>query len=75
MQKESRGLMGTMFKWMFILFNLFMAVMVYMSMGNTDDSASVVQVFAGMGISMLAMMWIAGIIVLGGFTYLTRVKV
>lgn len=74
MEKESRGFIGTMFKWMFILFNVFMAALVYMSMGNTDESGTSVQLFAGMGISMLAMMWIAGIIVLGGFAYFTRAK-
>ncbi len=74
MEKKSRGLIGTMFKWMFVLFNIFMAVMAYMSMGNTDESGTVVQIFAGMGIGMLIGMWIAGFIVLGGFTYFTRVK-
>ena len=74
MEQESRGFIGTMFKWMFILFNIFMAVMVYMSMGHTEESGSVVQLGAGMGIGMLAAMWMAGFIVLGAFTYFTRAK-
>jgi len=74
MEKESRGLVGTLFKWMFIAFNVMMAIMVYMSMGHTEESNTAVQVGAGMGISMLAMMWAAGFIVLGAFTYFTRAK-
>jgi hypothetical protein len=74
MEKESRGLIGTVFKWMFILFNIGMAIMMYMSMGHTEDSGTAVQVGAGMGISMIGMMWLAGFIVLGAFTYFTRAK-
>jgi preprotein translocase subunit SecG len=74
MAQESRGFIGTMFKWMFILFNIFMAVLVYMSMGHTEESGTAVQVGAGMGIGMLAGMWIAGIMVLGAFAYFTRAK-
>ena len=74
MEKESRGLLGTIFKWMFIAFNVMMAIMVYLSMGHTEESNTAVQWGAGMGISMLGMMWAAGLIVLGAFTYLTRVK-
>ena len=71
---ESRGLIGTIFKWMFIAFNIMMAIMVYLSMGHTEESNTAVQVGAGMGISMLAMMWATGFIVLGAFTYFTRAK-
>lgn len=74
MEEKSRGFIGTMFKWMFVAFNIFMAIMMYMSMGHTDESNTAVQVSAGMGISMIAMMWVAGIIVLGAFTYFTRAK-
>jgi len=74
MEKESRGLVGTIFKWMFIAFNVMMAIMVYMSMGHTEESNTAVQVGAGMGISMLGMMWAAGFVVLGAFTYFTRAK-
>jgi len=74
MAQESRGLMGTMFKWMFILFNIFMAIIVYMSMGHTEESGTAVQLGAGMGIGMLLAMWVAGLMVLGGLTYFTRAK-
>ena len=74
MEKESRGLVGTLFKWMFIAFNVMMAIMVYMSMGHTEESNTAVQVGAGMGLGMLGMMWAAGFIVLGAFTYFTRAK-
>ena len=38
MEKESRGLMGTAFKWMLIVFNVMMAIMVYLSIGHTEES-------------------------------------
>jgi hypothetical protein len=59
---------------MFILFNVMMAIMVYISMGHTEESNTAVQVGAGMGISALGMMWLAGFMVLGAFTYFTRAK-
>lgn len=74
MATESRGLVGTLFKWMFIAFNIMMAIMVYMSMGHTEESNTAVQVGAGMGIGMLGMMWAAGFVVLGAFTYFSRAK-
>jgi len=72
--KKERSLMGSMFKWMFILFNLFMLALVYMTQTSTDDSNMLVSLGGGMGIAMLAGMWIMGAMVLGGFTYFTRVK-
>ncbi|CAA6821760.1 MAG: Seryl-tRNA synthetase, class IIa [uncultured Sulfurovum sp.] len=74
LEKPSRGFIGTGFKWMFILFNIFMFGLMYMSMGNTEESNNIVQFAAGMGISMLIAMWVMGNVILGGITYLTRVK-
>jgi len=51
-----------------------MAIMMYMSMGHTDESNTVVQLGADMGLSMIGMMWAAGFIVLGALTYFTRAK-
>ncbi|CAA6798399.1 MAG: Unknown protein [uncultured Sulfurovum sp.] len=73
MEKE-RSFIGSMFKWMFILFNLFMLALVYMSQTSTDESSALVTFGAGLGIAMLAGMWLMGAIVLGWFTYITRVK-
>jgi hypothetical protein len=72
--KKERSLIGTMFKWMFILFNLFMLALVYMTQTSTDESNMLVSIGGGMGIAMLAGMWIMGVMVLGGFTYFTRAK-
>ena len=72
--KKERSLIGSMFKWMFILFNLFMLAMVYMTQTSTDDSNFLVSLGGSMGIAMMAGMWIMGAIVLGAFTYFTRVK-
>jgi len=74
MEEKSRGLIGTLFKWAFIAFNVMMAIMMYMSMGHTDESNAAVQLGAGMGLSMIGMMWAAGFIVLGALTYFTRAK-
>ena len=74
MEKESRGQLGTLFKWMFIVFNVMMAGMVYFGIGYTEESNTVIQIGAGMGISMLGMIWAAGLVVLGALTYFTRVK-
>ena len=74
MEKESRGFMGTSFKWMFIAFNIMMAIMVYLTTGSTEDSSTIVKFFSSMGFTMLISMWVMGNIVLGAFTYFTRVK-
>ncbi|HIP28084.1 MAG TPA: hypothetical protein EYG82_02805 [Sulfurovum sp.] len=74
MEKESRGFMGTSFKWMFIAFNIFMAVMMYLGMSSTEESSYIVKLAANMGMGMLGGMWVMGDIVLGAFTYFTRVK-
>jgi preprotein translocase subunit SecG len=72
--KKERSLIGSMFKWMFILFNLFMLALVYMTQKSTDESNVLVSTSADMGTAMMAGMWIMGAIVLGGFTYFTRAK-
>ena len=72
--KKERSFIGSMFKWMFILFNLFMLAMVYMTQTSTDESNALVATGADMGTAMMAGMWIMGAIVLGGFTYFTRAK-
>ena len=72
--KKERSFLGTIFKWMFILFNLFMLGVVYLTQTSTDESNIIVSVGAGMGIAMLAGMWLMGAIVLGAFTYWTRVE-
>jgi preprotein translocase subunit SecG len=71
---QERSLLGKMFKWMFILFNLFMLALVYMTQTSTDESNVLVSIGAGMGIAMLAGMWMMGAIVLGAMTYFTRAK-
>jgi uncharacterized membrane protein (DUF485 family) len=72
--KKERSFIGSMFKWMFILFNVFMLVLVYMTQTSTDESNVLVSTGANMGIAMMAGMWIMGAIVLGAFTYFTRAK-
>ena len=74
METQSRGFMGTSFKWMFIAFNIFMAIMMYLGMSSTEESSYLVKLAANMGMGMLGGMWVMGDIVLGAFTYFTRVK-
>ena len=74
MEKESRGFMGTSFKWMFIIFNVMMAIMMYLGMSSTEESGAIVKFASNMGMGMLGGMWVMGDIVLGAFTYFTRVK-
>ena len=73
MQKE-RGFIGGMFKWMWILFNLFMLVLVYLTQIATQESNGFVETVGSMGIGMFIAMWVMGNMVLGGFTYFTRAK-
>ena len=70
--KKERSFIGSMFKWMFILFNIFMLAMVYMTQTSTDESNALVSTGADMGTAMMAGMWIMGAIVLGAFAYFTR---
>ena len=74
MENKSRGLLGILFKWAFIVFNVMMAIMMYLSMGHTEESNTAVKVGADMGITMVGMMWLSGFIVLGTLTYFTRAK-
>ena len=74
METKSRGFMGTSFKWMFIIFNIMMAIMLYLGMSSTEESSYIVKLMANMGMGMLVTMWIMGDIVLGAFTYFTKAK-
>ena len=71
---QSRGFIGSSFKWMFIIFNVMMAIMVYLGMSSTEESTYIVKLAANLGIDMLIGMWVMGDIVLGAFTYFTRAK-
>jgi len=45
-----------------------------LGMSSTEESSYLVKLAANMGMGMLGGMWVMGDIVLGAFTYFTRVK-
>jgi hypothetical protein len=79
---RKRGFFGIIFKWLFILFNLLMAVWLFAywaqlgGMKTASDAERVGQAIGGtIGTGMLLFFWVAGAIILGLFTLLTRGKV
>lgn len=78
---RKRGFFGKIFKALFVLFNLAMAlwVVVYLgSIGKMVDGAASSAEAAGvtiggtLGTGMLIFIWVAGTVILGLFTLLTR---
>lgn len=79
LKKPTRGFFGQIFKWLFILFNIFMAFAIYSGMSGvseavaTDTTGGAI-VGAGIGISMLLGLWVMGDIILGFFVLFTKPK-
>jgi hypothetical protein len=75
LRKPKRGIMGTIFKWLFILFNLFMLLWIW-SAGKvaSDVQNSAEAVGAGVGITLIFILWALGVIILGAMTYFTKAK-
>lgn len=79
---RKRGLMGKIFKWLFILFNIFMAwafIQGLIGLGEapeptTDAGKTGHTVGAAIGILMLLAIWGFGDIILGMLTLFTRGK-
>ena len=78
-----RGLFGKLFKWLFILFNILMAIWVFsywgdvgdmMNNGMNDAQKAGASIGATMGTGMLFMFWVMGDIILGLFVLFTRPK-
>lgn len=81
LRRAQRGLFGQLFKWAFILFNLYMAYVMFTAMSATsrmmrtaDSEAAVAgtAIGAGLGIGVIIFLWVAGDIVLGLFVLFTR---
>lgn len=75
--------MGKVFKWLFILFNLFMVYSLFTSLGGgaevinstaTDAEKAGAAIGAGLGLSMILGLWVIGDIILGLFVLFTRPK-
>jgi hypothetical protein len=80
---RKRGVVGKLFKWTFILFNLLMGFWLFSYWGSvgelidgqTSDAArGGGAIGATLGTSFIVFFWVAGAVVLGLFTLMTRGK-
>jgi len=83
LRSPQRGPFGVIFKWLFIAFNAFMLWAMFKGMGSASDSmlssASDAErtgsaIGTGIGMTFLLFIWVAGAVILGFFTILTRPK-
>jgi uncharacterized paraquat-inducible protein A len=82
-RKPKRGFFGKIFKWTFILFNLFMLVWMF-SFGDavvktdttymSDAETAGTAIGAGLGFTFQLIVWLVGGFILGLFTLFTRAK-
>lgn len=79
----TRGFMGKLFKWVFILFNILMVIWLIGAFNVTGDAintagsdaeAAGTAIGAGIGMTMLFMLWVIGDIILGIFVLMTKPK-
>ena len=81
-RKPRRGFFGVIFKWSFILFNVLMAFALYngivsvseMPTAETDAAQAGAAIGAGIGITILLGIWLAGDVILGLLVMFTRPK-
>jgi hypothetical protein len=80
---RKRGFFGHIFKWLFILFNILMLVWLVAGIANIGDlmnktageaELAGAAIGSAIGVSMVIFIWMAGAIILGLFTILTRGK-
>lgn len=83
LRKPKRTFMGKVFKWLFIIFNLFMLYWLISGMGAgaevmnsaaSDAERAGAAIGAGLGMSMILGLWAIGDIILGLFVLFTRPK-
>ena len=83
LRKPKRTFMGKVFKWLFILFNLFMVYSLFTGLGGgaevinsaaTDAEKAGAAIGTGLGLSMILGLWVIGDIILGLFVLFTRPK-
>lgn len=76
-RKPKRGVFGIIFKWLFIGFNLFMAVAMWNGMsavGQLDNGNPGTALGAGVGFAMILVIWALGAVILGLLTIITRAR-
>lgn len=77
---RKRGFFGVIFKWLFIIFNVLMAVWLIsywvrlggMEGGSSDAAQAGKAIGGAIGSGMLLFFWVAGDVILGLFVMLTR---
>lgn len=83
-RKPRRGLIGFLFKWAFILFNVLMAYALYagstaggriVAEAKSDAQAAGAIIGTGLGVGVLLFVWLVGDVILGLIVLLTRPKV
>lgn len=83
LRKPKRGIMGTLFKWLFILFNILMAAWLAsyfgiigetMSTAKSDAEQAGAAIGGTLGTGMLLTLWVMGDIIIGLFVLFTRPK-
>lgn len=83
-KKPKRGLFGQLFKWLFVLFNIIMAVWLFSYWGTVGEMMSEPMSEAGqagatigatVGTGMIITLWALGDIILGLLVLFTRPKV
>lgn len=81
LRKAKRGVFGTIFKWLFILFNVFMAYALFTGLGASSEVVSSASTGAeqtgaaigtGLGAMFLLSIWVVGDIILGLFVLFTK---
>lgn len=79
-RKPKRGLFGKLFKWAFILFNIFMILWLFGGMNAAMKSQEAMQgaeltgakIGTGIGAMMILTLWVIGDIILGILVLFTR---
>lgn len=82
LRKAKRGFFGTIFKWLFILFNIFMIFILATGIAGVSDMPDAQSqaeqagraIGATMGIGMILTLWVMGDIILGLFVLFTKPK-
>lgn len=83
LQKTKRSVFGKIIKWAFIGFNILMAIWLISGMASASESISQTTndaeqagavIGTGLGAIMIIFLWLAGAVILGIMTLLTRPK-
>ncbi len=82
LKKPQRSMMGKIFKWLFIGFNILMLIWLIGGVGSATESMEGMkgaeragaEIGTGIGVMLIISMWVMGDIILGLFVLFTRPK-